>query len=137
MSIDQHNEFARTGRTTLQIDPALCFMSDRGHDEILVRLSTGAGVQDNGDLDLNSESLRAVLNSSLLVSAKNARGELSMTYLPETGANRLSLLLDANVADHLSVGLKGELEGLDLNPNGPGPRDSAVFTVGTMVSASF
>jgi hypothetical protein len=60
-----------------------------------------------------------------------------MTYLPETGANRLSLLLDANVADHLSVGLKGELEGLDLNPNGPGPRDSAVFTVGTMVSASF
>ena len=137
LSVDQRNDLTRTGRTSLTLDPALCFMSDRGHDEILVRLAAGGGLQDNGDLDLDPESLRTVLNSSLLVSVKDARGELSMSYLPESGANRLSLVLDAQVADHLAVGLKGELEGLDLNPNGAAPRDSAVFTVGTMVSASF
>jgi hypothetical protein len=136
-SIDEPSNQIQTARTVVQADPALCFMTDRGVNEVLVRLSTSVGMQKNGALHVRPEEIMPILSSRLLITRRGLRAGAGFDFLPLDGSNRTTVELDANVFGNLYVGTKGTLEALDLNSSGPGPRREPVVSGVAVIGAAF
>jgi len=135
-SLQGGDESVANGRIVAQIGPGLCFLSS-GRDKIFVRFGTHAGVQDSGVPELTPEALAATLGTSVIVRKDDFRVEGVVRYVPVTGANHFEALVEAKVSDRFAVGARGGIEGVDLNPNGPGPRDAPVFTTTGVLSVAF